>query len=63
MLATLQDGVGAANDKLSRVEQIKKFAVLPDVWVPGSDHLTATGKLSRKPIAITYAATIESLYG
>ncbi|MFE4459184.1 AMP-dependent synthetase/ligase [Nocardia tengchongensis] len=63
VLATLQEGVDAANSKLSRVEQIKKFAVLPDVWAPGSDHLTATGKLRRKPIATTYAATIESLYG
>ncbi|MEV6067163.1 AMP-dependent synthetase/ligase [Nocardia sp. NPDC052001] len=58
----LQEGVDAANAKLSRVEQIKKFAVLPDVWLPGSDCLTATGKLRRKPIATAYAATIDSLY-
>ncbi|MEC3917192.1 AMP-dependent synthetase/ligase [Nocardia sp. CDC160] len=63
VLKSLQEGIDAANAKLSRVEQIKKFAVLPDVWAPGSDHLTATGKLRRKPIAIDYAATIESLYG
>ncbi|WP_405498552.1 AMP-dependent synthetase/ligase [Nocardia sp. NBC_00511] len=63
VLASLQEGVDAANAKLSRVEQIKRFAVLPDVWTPGSDNLTATGKLRRKPIAINYAATIESLYG
>ncbi|MFF2549998.1 AMP-dependent synthetase/ligase [Nocardia sp. NPDC058058] len=58
----LQEGVDAANAKLSRVEQIKKFAVLPDVWLPGSECLTATGKLRRKPIATAYAATIDSLY-
>ncbi|APA99153.1 AMP-dependent synthetase/ligase [Nocardia seriolae] len=63
VLKSLQEGVDAANAKLSRVEQIKKFAVLPDVWLPGSDNLTATGKLKRKPIATNYAATIESLYG
>ncbi|GAB0104001.1 long-chain fatty acid--CoA ligase [Nocardia sp. JMUB6875] len=63
VLKSLQEGVDAANAKLSRVEQIKKFAVLPDVWAPGSDNLTATGKLRRKPIATNYAATIESLYG
>ncbi|MVU83722.1 AMP-binding protein [Nocardia sp. ET3-3] len=63
VLKSLQEGVDAANAKLSRVEQIKKFAVLPDVWTPGSDNLTATGKLRRKPIATNYAATIESLYG
>ncbi|MFI6865466.1 AMP-dependent synthetase/ligase [Nocardia sp. NPDC050406] len=62
VLKAIQDGVDAANEKLSRVEQIKRFAVLPDVWTPGSDCLTATGKLRRKPIATQYAATIESLY-
>ncbi|MGW3542569.1 hypothetical protein ACWDNI_18765 [Nocardia niigatensis] len=40
-----------------------RFAVLPEVWAPGGVHLTATGKVGRKPIATTYAATIESLYG
>ncbi|WP_306358998.1 MULTISPECIES: long-chain fatty acid--CoA ligase [unclassified Nocardia] len=59
---SLQEGIDAANEKLSRVEQIKRFAVLPEVWTPGSDCLTATGKLRRKPIATQYAATIESLY-
>ncbi|MFC9999772.1 AMP-dependent synthetase/ligase [Nocardia sp. NPDC127526] len=63
VLKALQEGVDAANSKLSRVEQIKKFAVLPEVWTPGSDCLTATGKLRRKPIATAYAATIDSLYG
>ncbi|MEC3956131.1 long-chain fatty acid--CoA ligase [Nocardia sp. CDC153] len=63
VLKALQEGIDAANAKLSRVEQIKKFAVLPEVWAPGSDNLTATGKLRRKPIAINYAATIEALYG
>ncbi|MGV9413500.1 AMP-dependent synthetase/ligase [Nocardia sp. NPDC003693] len=63
VLASVQEGVDAANAKLSRVEQIKKFVVLPDVWAPGSECLTATGKLRRKPIANAYAATIDSLYG
>ncbi|MEV6772145.1 AMP-dependent synthetase/ligase [Nocardia sp. NPDC051030] len=62
VLASIQSGVDVANTKLSRVEQIKKFAVLPEVWAPGSDNLTATGKLRRKPIATNYAATIDSLY-
>ncbi|WP_327139856.1 AMP-dependent synthetase/ligase [Nocardia sp. NBC_01327] len=62
VLKALQEGIDAANSTLSRVEQIKRFAVLPDVWAPGSECLTATGKLRRKPIAIAYASTIESLY-
>ncbi|QIS19855.1 AMP-dependent synthetase/ligase [Nocardia terpenica] len=60
--AAIEQGVTAANAKLSRVEQIKKFAVLPEVWAPGGECLTATGKLRRKPIAAAYADTIESLY-
>ncbi|MFD0363099.1 AMP-dependent synthetase/ligase [Nocardia sp. GCM10030253] len=62
VLAAIEQGVAAANSKLSRVEQIKKYRVLPEVWEPGSDVLTATGKLRRTPIATRYMDTIESLY-
>ncbi|MGH3712464.1 MAG: AMP-dependent synthetase/ligase [Micromonosporaceae bacterium] len=60
--AVLQAGVDAANQKLSRVEQVKKFAVLPTYWEPGGDELTPTMKLKRRPIAEKYAAEIEQLY-
>ncbi|MFG1795297.1 AMP-dependent synthetase/ligase [Nocardia sp. NPDC049149] len=62
ILAAIEEGVAAANNKLSRVEQIKKYIVLPEVWENGSDYLTATGKLKRKPIASHYTDTIEALY-
>lgn len=62
VLAAIARGVAAANGKLSRVEQIKKYIVLPEVWEPGGDVLTATGKLKRTPIATRYTDTIESLY-
>ena len=55
--------VDAANAKLARVEQIKKFTILPSDWLPGGDELTPTMKLKRKPIAEKYAAEIEALYG
>jgi long-chain acyl-CoA synthetase len=54
--------VEQANAKLSRVEQIKKFALLPAEWLPGGDELTPTMKLKRKPIAAKYQAEIEKLY-
>jgi long-subunit acyl-CoA synthetase (AMP-forming) len=54
--------VARANDQLSRVEQIKRYAVLGDEWLPGGDELTPTMKLKRKPIAAKYATTIEGLY-
>jgi len=62
LIAAIQAGVDAGNSKLSRVEQIKKFTVLPTYWIPGSDELTPTLKLRRKPIADKYAAEIEALY-
>ncbi|WP_067720676.1 AMP-dependent synthetase/ligase [Nocardia yamanashiensis] len=58
----IQAGVDAANATLSRVEQIKKYTVIGESWEPGTTHLTPTGKLRRKPIAVTYADAIESMY-
>ncbi len=55
-------GVEAANAKLARVEQVKKFTILPGDWLPGGDELTPTMKLKRKPIAEKYAREIEALY-
>jgi long-subunit acyl-CoA synthetase (AMP-forming) len=54
--------VEAANSHLSRVEQIKRFALLAQEWQPGGDELTPTMKLRRRPIAEKYAAEIEALY-
>ena len=62
LIAAIQAGVDAGNAKLSRVEQIKKFEVLPSFWLPGGDELTPTMKLRRKPIGEKYAAEIEGLY-
>jgi len=58
----VQAEVDAANAKLSRVEQIKRFAILEDEWLPGGDELTPTMKLKRKPINEKYAEAIEDLY-
>jgi long-subunit acyl-CoA synthetase (AMP-forming) len=62
LLDTLEACVRAGNQRLSRVEQIKRFRVLPDVWIPGGVELTPTMKLRRRPIAERYAAQIEELY-
>ncbi len=62
VLAEVQRGVDAANEKLARVEQIKKFKVLPTDWQPGGEELTPTMKLKRKPIHAKYEAEIEELY-
>jgi len=60
--AEVARGVEAANAKLARVEQIKKFKLLPTDWLPGGDELTPTMKLKRRPIDDKYAAEIAALY-
>ena len=61
--AEVEAGVQAANEKLAKVEQIKKFSVIAGDWLAGGDELTPTMKLKRKPIAEKYATAIESMYG
>jgi long-subunit acyl-CoA synthetase (AMP-forming) len=62
VLEEVASGVERANSHLSRVEQIKRFRVLPCDWPPAGDELTPTMKLKRRPIAQKYAAEIEELY-
>ncbi|TMK42672.1 MAG: long-chain fatty acid--CoA ligase [Actinobacteria bacterium] len=62
VIAAVQEAVNAANEKLARVEQVKKFHVVAGDWHPGGDELTPTMKLKRKPIAEKYAREIEALY-
>jgi long-subunit acyl-CoA synthetase (AMP-forming) len=63
MTAAVQAGIDAANGRLARVEQIKKFAIVRGDWLPGGDELTPTIKLKRKPIAAKYADVIAQMYG
>ena len=58
----VQAAVDEANAKMARVEQIKKFTILPEPWEPGADELTPTMKLKRKPIDEKYSEEIERLY-
>jgi long-subunit acyl-CoA synthetase (AMP-forming) len=62
LLAEVERGVGAANEQLARVEQIKRYKLLDAEWQPGGDELTPTMKLKRKPIHEKYAKEIEALY-
>jgi long-chain acyl-CoA synthetase len=62
VIARIAAGVAEGNEKLSRVEQIKRFRVLPTVWEPGGDEITLTMKLKRRPIMSKYSAEIEELY-
>jgi long-chain acyl-CoA synthetase len=60
--AAVQAAVDKGNAELARVEQVKRFTILPGDWLPGGDELTPTMKLKRKPIAEKYKAEIEAMY-
>jgi long-subunit acyl-CoA synthetase (AMP-forming) len=60
--AACEAAVEAANARLSRVEQIKRFAILAADWQPGGDELTPTSKLKRRVILEKYRSVIEGLY-
>lgn len=62
LLAAIDQAVQDANARLARVEQIKKYTVLPQEWEPSGDELTPTMKLRRRPISQKYADQIEAMY-
>jgi long-chain acyl-CoA synthetase len=62
VIAAVEEGIERGNENLARVEQIKKFKILPTDWEPGGDELTPTMKLKRKPIYAKYKDEIEALY-
>jgi long-subunit acyl-CoA synthetase (AMP-forming) len=62
VISEIAAGVAAGNAKLAKVEQIKRFRVLPTFWEPGGDEITLTMKLKRKPIHGKYGSEIEELY-
>jgi long-chain acyl-CoA synthetase len=54
--------VGAGNAKLSRVEQVKNWALVDEAWSVQTGELTPTMKLKRPVIAERYRDEIEQLY-
>lgn len=54
--------IGAGNATLSRVEQVKNWVLLEDVWSSESGELTPTMKLKRSVIVERYWDEIEQLY-
>ncbi|MCU1429306.1 MAG: Long-chain-fatty-acid--CoA ligase [Actinomycetia bacterium] len=60
--AEVEREIGEANARFSRVESVKRFAILPNEWQPDSEELTPTMKLKRRGVLAKYAAEIEALY-
>ena len=58
----LERQILAVNAKLSKVEGVKRFVILPQELTPEGDELTPTMKLKRRVIHEKYAAEIDSMY-
>ena len=61
-IAEVRRALTVANTHLSRIEQFKRFTILPDEWSPESEELTPTMKLKRRVIHAKYRDQIEAMY-
>ncbi|MBO9523628.1 MAG: long-chain fatty acid--CoA ligase [Nocardioidaceae bacterium] len=62
ILGMVEQAVAAANERLSRPEQVKKWTLLPVEWTAESAELTPTLKLKRRVVHANYAEEIAALY-
>jgi long-chain acyl-CoA synthetase len=62
LIGDIEHAVEDVNRRFTRAYQIKRFAVVPDEWLPNSDVLTPTFKLKRRGISARYADEIAALY-
>ena len=61
--AMAQAAVDAANERLSRPEQVKAWELLPTEWTAESEELTPTLKLKRRVVNAKYSDVVDRLYG
>ncbi|NAS26119.1 AMP-binding protein [Herbidospora sp. NEAU-GS84] len=62
VLKTVEAAVEAANEKLARVQQVKRWRLLPVEWTAETEELTPSLKLKRRVIHAKYAEIIEEMY-
>lgn len=60
--AEVDKAVEEANRAVARVEQVKRWVVVPDEWTPDSGEVTPSLKLKRHVVLERYADDIESMY-
>ena len=62
VIALFSDEVRAHTRRFSRVEQIRKFTLLPGEWTQAGGELTPTLKIRRRAIEEKYADIIRDMY-
>ena len=62
VLEAVGGAVAAANERLARVQQVKRWRLLPVEWTAESEELTPTLKLKRRVVHAKYADVIDALY-
>ena len=62
VVAEITSTVDDANLMVARAEQIKKTAIVPDVWDPDSGEITPTMKVRRHVVLDRYSGLIDDLY-
>ncbi|MFS2291909.1 MAG: AMP-dependent synthetase/ligase [Actinomadura sp.] len=62
VLEEIAKAVEDANTRLARVQQVKKWRLLPGEWTAESEELTPTLKLKRRVVHAKYAEAIDALY-
>lgn len=60
--AEVQRAIDAANERLARVEQIKKFTLCARPLTTDTGELTPTLKVKRNVVATSFAAEIDAMY-
>jgi long-chain acyl-CoA synthetase len=62
VLAEVGEAVAAANARLARVQQVKRWRLLPVEWTAETEELTPTLKLRRRIVHAKYADVLDALY-
>jgi long-chain acyl-CoA synthetase len=62
VIDAIATGITEVMREFNQAEQVKKWTVLADEWLPDSDELTPTSKLKRRIIAAKYATQIKAMY-
>jgi long-chain acyl-CoA synthetase len=62
VLAEVGEAVEAVNERLARVQQVKRWRLLPVEWTAETEELTPTLKLRRRIVHAKYADVLDTLY-